>query len=519
MPRVKNRVRVGDEEVKLLTGLIVSTEFCQRVMRMVRPEHLQDMPSRKVLRWVTTYWEQYQKAPGREIRTIYDVEAPQLQEAEANVIEGVLAGLSSEYEDTTTNWAYQADLSRAYIRKRNAEVHMDQARLLVERGDLDQAEDLLNHYTTVSQQTSEWRFPLVDAELQHQSINQIDSGLFKMEGTLGGVFGWWQRGWLVALVGAYKVGKTWWLIEIAAQAARAKLNVAVVSIEMGVEEMTARFMMSATALPEEAGDVQIPVWDCAKNQDDTCTLRHRVNKTPPPLDRDDNPVFDPDSKYKPCTACMRSPEWHHEYSVATWFDVVHKPKSFRASGVRDTAAYAEQYGGGRIATISCPGATLSDVEAELDNLEARGFVPDVLVLDYADILAKEGTGEEWQQLDAMWQYMPVMAKKRHLLFVTASQGTSEALKSRTLRNDQVAGTRRKLGHVHLGISINQVTDDDKMKGRRSERAAGVVRLGTMVRRQGRTPHEQVWVLQALGLGQPAMDAWYPGEVEWGDEHH
>ncbi len=94
-----------------------------------------------------------------------------------------------------------------------------------------------------------------------------------------------------------------------------------------------------------------------------------------------------------------------------------------------------------------------------------------------------------------------MAGERKVLVVTASQATTKGLDMKTMGGAQVAGTRRILGHIDLGISLNQFGD---------EREAMVMRLAPVQgARHGATPDGEVFVLQNLSLGQPYMDSFAP----------
>jgi hypothetical protein len=96
-----------------------------------------------------------------------------------------------------------------------------------------------------------------------------------------------------------------------------------------------------------------------------------------------------------------------------------------------------------------------------------------------------------------------MAGKRKVLVVTASQTTRKSLSTKHIQTDQVAEDIRKLAHIDLGIGLNQLVKKED----EDERKAMIMRLSVMVKRHGETPSEECFVLQNLGLGQPAMDTY------------
>jgi replicative DNA helicase len=145
-------------------------------------------------------------------------------------------------------------------------------------------------------------------------------------------------------------------------------------------------------------------------------------------------------------------------------------------------------------------ATVADIAAEIDALEYEyGFVPDVVVVDYADILAVENRNlSERGNIDAIWKRLKGMAAERHMLVVTASQSNRGSIKKRTVDQTDTAEDIRKIAHVDVMISLNQQPD---------ERDRGVMRLCVIAHRHREfSQNRQVQVLQQLGLGQPFLDS-------------
>lgn len=137
-----------DDEQNLLIGLIVSDEFCHRVLPTVKPEHLVINQDRRVLQWIRNHYEEYGKAPHREIQSIFTAESRRLEaagnEAEAELIARFLDTLARVYDRQAKgeqiDWNHRADLSLKYLRQREIEVLVDQLGVLVKRGQVDQAE-------------------------------------------------------------------------------------------------------------------------------------------------------------------------------------------------------------------------------------------------------------------------------------------------------------------------------------------------------------------------------------------
>jgi hypothetical protein len=275
---------------------------------------------------------------------------------------------------------------------------------------------------------------------------------------------------------------------------------------MGEEDQGQRFVQHATALGHHKGMVKIPVWDCGKNQDGSCDLSVRKNLEPIPRNDNGVPTFDEDSEYTPCTYCKTHPDkWLKHYRIASWFDLIPKQETLATHLKKKIAAFNMQYRGGNLKMLNYPRftATVDDLMADLDELEGSfGFTPDIIIVDYADILLESGKDER-ERLDRIWKKMAGMAGKRKVLVITASQGTRKSLMSKSIQTDQVAEDIRKLAHIDLGIGLNQLVKKED----EDERKAMIMRLSVMVKRHGETPSEECFVLQNLGLGQPAMDTY------------
>jgi hypothetical protein len=115
----------------------------------------------------------------------------------------------------------------------------------------------------------------------------------------------------------------------------------------------------------------------------------------------------------------------------------------------------------------------------LRDWEREGWVPDVVVADYADIMAPpSGVRETLDQIDETWKRLRRLSQDMHCLVVTATQSSAAAYsdKGKTLRRKHFSGRKTKLAHVNGMIGIN-VTEGDKERG--------VMRWNWVVRRSAR----------------------------------
>lgn len=111
-----------------------------------------------------------------------------------------------------------------------------------------------------------------------------------------------------------------------------------------------------------------------------------------------------------------------------------------------------------------------DIEGVLQSLELGGWIPDVVVIDYADLFSPL-PGKELTPRDLTnrsWMMLRGLADKRHCLVVTATQGKASAykkarLRKATLNREDYSEDKRKNAHATAIIGLN-VTDEEKEKG-------------------------------------------------------
>ena len=104
---------------------------------------------------------------------------------------------------------------------------------------------------------------------------------------LDDIIGGYRSGWLITLLGATKVGKTWFLIETGVQAVFQGLNVLFVSLEMNKEQIDERFDMVIGFMTSKKSGNQLEVmhktgknWNTIKKNVDTVyNIEQVINNT------------------------------------------------------------------------------------------------------------------------------------------------------------------------------------------------------------------------------------------------
>jgi replicative DNA helicase len=141
--------------------------------------------------------------------------------------------------------------------------------------------------------------------------------------------------------------------------------------------------------------------------------------------------------------------------------------------------------------------TVSAMDGFFTAWENEGWIPDVIVVDYADILAPETKGYEFRnQVNETWKALRRLSQEKHCLVLTATQADADSYDKRTQTMKNFSEDKRKIAHVTGLIGLNQDNDEKK---------AGIMRLNWLALREGEfNPVRCVHVGQALNIGRPAV---------------
>jgi hypothetical protein len=490
----RKTIDVGIEK-RIITGMIVSKKYLRYVFPVFKPDYLDNIPCREISKWCYAFFNKYEEVPYNHIQDLFQKYTYRLSEEDSLLVETLLKEISDSYEQQghRFNTDYMIDESMKYFQKKEMEITTHNVSILLEEDKIEEAEEEMRKLQRVVMDTSGWTNPF-DPNMIKLVFEQKDEGFLKFPKALGRYMGEMERGWLVAISGQFKGGKTWFLQEFAVIALLSRLNVAFFSLEMTEIQMLTRLFKRLA--PGASGGEFFPVFDCKKNQDGSCNKSIRVNKYRL-LDKDGNkPKYNPKIAYKICTECRGS----SDFEMDTWFKPVGLLE-FDSRYVNKRMKTIEKTFGDRIQLKSFPrfSANLSDIERSLEILKnSNNFIPDVIIIDYADILKPETKDSGVQKEDLTWMALARLAGVQKALVVTATQVTKDALGAKDIKVKHTARWVGKLGHVDAMYTLNQV-DEEKLNG--------VMRIGTMVHRHYEfSETRQCTILQNLNVGQALLDS-------------
>jgi replicative DNA helicase len=138
---------------------------------------------------------------------------------------------------------------------------------------------------------------------------------------------------------------------------------------------------------------------------------------------------------------------------------------------------------------------------------AEGWIPDVIIIDYADILMPEKKDLEGRDKEnSTWLALKNLAQSRKAFVATASQGNRASFEMESLQEKNTSEDIRKLAHIDLAAAINQ-RPDEKIKG--------ITRIAVLNHRWKKfNKSHQAMVLQNYEVGQFHLDSiliWHTGK--------
>lgn len=500
MPKIIRRLIDSSVENMIATGMIMSKKFLGEVYPIFDDEYIKSPHLQKLCIWSRDFYEYHEDAPKHHIVQALDLERPNIPIEEYDILRKMLLKIDEEYRHRSINEDYFLSKSFQYFKIRELEITASSVQKCLDLGRLDDAEIFMNKYRKVERVTSGWMRPLSEAAVS-EVFAERNEGLFTMPGQLGRLLGHFDRGWLIGILGSFKRGKTFWMLEIGVIAMGHRLKVAVISLEMKNVSVCERFFKRITASGSDTmTDFAFPVFDCKRNQDGTCDKPQRTNNLTV-VEDGVRREFDPAYGYRPCTWCrINEPR---EYQLETWWEMLKKPKFTEDLVMKKVAGFRSMYGD-NFCLKSYPRftATINDIKRDLDILErTEGFIPDVIIVDYADIIKPERSSKRTEDVDEIWKELGGLAGERGALVITASQGNRGAIYKKSMSQGDLAEWIGKLGHVDMMFAINQT---------KIEKRYGRARIGLLAHRHQDFDEDiMCMVLQQLKTGQVELDT-----AEW-----
>ena len=463
----------GKEQRFIVIGLITSDEFLTALYPILEKNHRQFANNLftgfycDVINWCLDFYQKYSVSPKSNIKSI------RLDDEEKNkLIHRFLKTIDDFNRNENFNERYSIDKACDYIRKKNIDYIKNQLNLCLENDDYESAEDLVKMYEELeSHQEGIDRFNLDEKDDKDidEILNPKNQRVFKYHGLLGDIVRVY-RGDLLSFIGPSKRGKTWFLLMSAFEACIQQYRVVFFSFEMDKIRIKKRFyqMLSNSVDPDDhpgKTNVDLPIKEFSKKND-----------------------------------CYELIESIENFDVLNHKGITKAKKRFKMIRKK-----------GNIEFICPPNASMSvkGIKKELDDLiKKKNFVPDVIILDYADIIKASFKTDHRNEIDDVWKGIKGLAQATNTLVITASHANNRTTsKGKDIDEGDVVEDQRKLNHVSAMVAINQI-DAEKQKG--------ITRLSVMASRHKKAHKGMtITVTQCLDIGKPYIDAVFTNKLMFG----
>lgn len=309
------------------------------------------------------------------------------------------------------------------------------------------------------------------------------------------------------------VHNTWTLLEMAMKAVKQGCNVAFFQAgDMSENQQLRRIAIYRARLSDKekyTGLQWVPEKDCFYQQIDKCTEPQReydaglFSREDGIKSREDitanilkeASLRDPD--YRPCRNC---PKYHgsvflKQVDLGDPLTVSDAQREFKKFFIDKKRRF-------KLQTYPNQTLSVSMIESKLDQWEREdGFVPDVIVIDYMDLLVSNVKEFRHSQND-IWMKIRGLSQKRHTCVISATQADAKSYKTDTMTMDNFSEDKRKYGHVTAMIGLNQ-----DQKGR--EKELGIMRWNIIVAREAEyIPSKCVSLIQSIKQGRALVSSYW-----------
>ena len=447
-------------ERDLLYGLITSEKFCREICPILNPRYLEVDYARLVASWIKEYYDEYKTCPERDISKLYRSHSEDLNDdALKDNILTFLDKIDKDY-DSIKNFNDEYALQEAinYLKRQSLKNLNEDISAFLTTNDVSKAEDIITKYKTIEKSTGEAVSLLHNTQVIIDSYSEEKGVLFTLPKAYGKVVGRIHREDFISFLAPMKRGKTWMLIDVGVNAVSQGMKVLFVSLEMSESDVIKRFWMSLTGqINEERDDIDYPYF---VQEGDKFNIEHKTISRKP-------------------------------LSLAT---IEKRQKAFK-----------RMFRGGDVRILAVPAYSLSpdSLDIKIERMvQQEEFVPDVIIVDYADIMQPIEKGEYRHQIDGIWKRLRALAQKRKVVVFTASQSGRSSI-GKDVDSENIAEDIRKLAHVTSMVSLNQSTKEKK---------EGILRLKQLAVREGEMEFRQAVCTQCLSIGRIITDSRFDDEM-------
>lgn len=443
----------GTKERLVLTGMVTDDRVLARVASRWDGENFAADWLNVVGGWCVNYYRKHNEAPRGHVRGLFASWAERRKDdGLTRAVADFLTSLSDDYErEESGNPDYLVDQASELFRTVKLARLRDEISGCLDAGRLDDGEQVALSFTRMQMgQGSRINVFNDEAEIRETFAHDDVADLVTFHGALGEFFkGQLVPDSLIGFNGPEKSGKTWWVMELGYQALRNRKRVAFFEVgDMSTRQIKKRLLCRASRHPTRS-----------TNRDGSwpCSVRKPVKL-----------ARSPDGK----------PPYHVEFGEEVVFDAplsadlaLARSRKLLKTDVRAKDSYF------CLSVHPCASISVLGIKDQLKQwADEDGWVPQVVVIDYADILAPiDPKKDVWYAIDQTWGKLRALSQELHCCVVTATQADAASYDVETQSRKNFGHCKAKLAHATAFAGIN-VTGPEK--------EVGLCRLNWLVAREG-----------------------------------
>lgn len=426
---MKVEKREGAIERKVLTAMIVSKQVLSRIAPFWNKDGLfRNKYSNIIGGWCVKYFHRYNDAPGKEIETAYNrwIATKRPDSGDIKLVERFLGVLSDEYgyssdglkPDVTLDIASEL-FNRVKAERLGAEIESD-----VSHGKTLETVKKIQLFKPIELGLNATINVLQDKEVLREAFEVKEESIIKFKGALGEFFGnTFEPEGFVAFMAPEKSTKSFWLQEIAYLGMEQRKRVAFFECgDMSRRQRIRRFAIRASGRPKRPKTIRYPI------------------HLEPAEDSDIAEAIFEEREFK------KALDWK---TASKAYDKVMHNRVKSSDPYLKLACHAT-------GTLSVKG-----IELQLELWQNEGWIPDMIVVDYADILASmQSNDENREQINKTWKGLRSLSQSHHALVVTATQSSAKGYSAKILTRKEFSDDKRKMAHCTAMIGIN-ITSEEK----------------------------------------------------------
>lgn len=447
---------------RALTCAILSTKFLSRMASVWKPEGLfLSSWENLVGKWCVDYYKDHSKAPRKNIQGLFESWENKNQDPDtASIVQKFLASLSEDFEGTNgkINSKYEIEQARLlFVENETKSLITKLQGALDTKKEPDGIEQIVREFKSPNLSTDSEDIDLFnDPKAWDCMFKEKEDTLITYPGALGDFYGYsLSRGNFISFCGPEKRGKTFQLLDIAFRGLLNRKRVAFFEVgDMTREQISRRFAVRACEHPWRPKEVSIPIG------------LQLVNGLAIPQRR--TKVFTEHLQLKIL-----------EEGCAKLRDRIKSSKTLFKMRVYPASTL-----------------TVGHLRNICESWARDGWVPDIVVIDYADLLAQSFGKDVREKINEIWIGLRALSQTLNCLVVTATQANRAAYNVRTIEMEHTSEDKRKLSHITGMIGLNCTKE---------EKEEGVLRLNWVALREDDfNPGNSVHVSGCLALADPNM---------------